>query len=162
MPVSSWGRGLPSSFTFRLSSASWDRYFCNHTKKPKHYYQNWKYSTQDSLCLFRALTLPISQKERKHTEAPFWWKLKLENMAVSGKLPEYMQSLRSSELYCVPWGELVTEPGGLYSPSVCATRPYLFSTPLCYRAGTNSTESTEFCQESTAVSEHECDFRVLS
>lgn len=145
MPVSSWGRGLPSSFIFRLSSASWDRYFCNHIKKTKHCYQNWKYSTWDSLCLSRALALPASQKEWKHIEAPFWWKLQSENIAVSGKLSEYMQSLRRSEVYCVLQGELVTEPGGLYSPSVCVTRPHLFSTPLCYRAGTDSTESTEFC-----------------
>lgn len=144
MPVSSWARGLPSSFIFRLSSASWDRYFCNHIKNPKHCYQNWKYSRQDSLCLFRALTLPASQKEWKHTEAPFCWKLKPENLAVSGKLPEHMQSLRRFR------GLLrATRRTGdrtrSYPPSVCVTRPHLFSTPLLYRAGTNCTESIEFC-----------------
>lgn len=146
MPVSSWGRGLPSSFIFRLSSASWDRYFCNHIKKnQKHCYQTWKYSTWDSLCVFRALTLLGSQKERKDIEAPFRWKLKTENTAVSGKLPEYMQSLRSSEVYHVPQGKLLTEPGGLYSPSVCVTTPHVSLLPCATGQELNSTESTEFC-----------------
>lgn len=101
MPVSSWGRGLPSSFIFRLSSASWDRYFCNHIKNPKLCYQNWKYSTWNSLCLFRVLTLPTSQKERKHTEVPFCWKLKPENISNSTESTEfYLESSGVSEHKC--------------------------------------------------------------
>lgn len=129
MPVSSWGRGLPSSFIFRLSSASWDRYFCNHIKKPKHCYQNWKYSTRDPLCVLRALALPASQKEWKYTESPFWWKLKPKNMSVSGKLT----CLRSSEVYCVPrrGGTGDRTRRTLFSISLCnQTSPFLYSPVL--------------------------------
>lgn len=112
MPLSSWGRWLPSSFTFRLSSASWDRYFCNHIKNKAPLPKPKIFNVGCFMPFQSPHTLPASQKGRKHIEAPFWWKFKPGNTAVSGKLPWNMESLKNSVIDSVPQGESVTEPGG--------------------------------------------------
>lgn len=164
MPVSSWGRWLPSSFIFRLSSASWDRYFCNDIKdkaslsKLKIFYMGCSMPLQSSH------TLPESQKARKDIEAPFWWKFKPGNIAVAGKVPEHMESLRNSVVYSVPQGELATEPGGPWLRiSLCnQTSPFLLANSLLpYAVGQELTPLRQanyatirlVCQKPGAVSQ---------
>lgn len=124
MPVSSWGRWLPSSFIFRLSSASWDRYFCNHIKN-KASLPKLKIFNPGFFRLFQSShNLPASQKGRKHTEALFWWKFKPWYMCVKWTMWIHGDTHKFSDLLRAASG---TGDRTRCSPSVCVSRSHLFS-----------------------------------
>lgn len=139
IPVSSWSRWLSSSFIFRLSSASWDRYFCNHNKNKPSLLKLRTLNTECSTPLQSSYTIPAPQNGRIYTELPFWWIFK------SGKTLNPWIWKFCLLLLCHK-GNCCQNQKDHNSPSVCVTRP-------CFSLQANSQLLYDTAQQPTPLSQ---------
>lgn len=117
IPASSWSRWLSSSFIFRLSSASWDRYFCNHNKNKPSLLKLKILNTECSAPFQRLLHNPSTSEWKNMHRTSSWSKFK------PGRMLNPWSWTFCCLLLCHK-GNCCQNQKDHNSPSVCVTRPH--------------------------------------